>query len=113
MRTMLSQLLAIAMCFGLFIVTCPLTAQAAASAPEPSSCCIMSGDAQHCAPSNNLPEEPERCCVSHTCTSVISVAAAVALTSPIGAPQFLFSFAQTIVARADQPLVPPPRSAAA
>ena len=107
---MLAQLLATAMCFGLFIVTCPLTAQGAAPAPEPSSCCSFAEDAQHCAggPSDN--SDPERCCATHGCASVISVAAPSLLSGRVDAPQLALNFTQSIAERADRPPVPPPRS---
>ena len=109
MRATLAQLLATAMCFGLFIVTCPLTAPAAAAAPEPSDCCSIVEDVQHCAGAPIDDSEPERCCATHGCASVISIAAPWILAARIDAPRLALNFSQTIAEGAERPPVPPPR----
>ena len=116
MRSTIAQLLAIAMCVGLFFVTCPLTAQTTAPAPAlaQSNCCAVADDAQHCAGSDKRDQnERERCCVSHSCGSVISVAAATIVSSHHGASEVIFNRAPSIADRAEQPPVPPPRSSLA
>ena len=112
MRAIITQLLAAGMCFGLFIVTCPLAAQAAAPAPQPATCCSLSAELEHCDfGSENSAEEPEGCCVTHNCGGVIAATPAAVSSSRCDAPQLLMSFSQAIAYRADRPPVPPPRPA--
>lgn len=110
MRAVLQQLLAVGMCFGLFIVTCTLTAQAAAPAPEMPNCCSFSADPQHCASeSQNDREVPERCCGTHSCGGLIAAADSLVWPASCGLAQRTLDISQEPTSRAHRLPVPPPR----
>jgi hypothetical protein len=112
MRLIIAQLLAPAICFGLFIVTCPLTAQSTTPAAEQPNCCALSELGSECAVSEQHQEDDSgSCCVTHDCGTVIAAPAAPVLLTRIDAPRLAFHFTQSIAERVQRPLVPPPRPA--
>jgi hypothetical protein len=112
MRALIAQLLAPAICFGLFIVTCPLTTQAAApTPPEQPKCCALTEEASHCAPAQHSDDASEHCCVTHDCGTVIAASSVAVLLPRADVPRIALDFLATIAKRVDRPPVPPPRIA--
>jgi hypothetical protein len=111
MRATIGQLLAPAICLGLFIVTCPLTAQSVAPEPEQPKCCSLSEIGSECAVSEHDGDDSDRCCVTHDCGSVIAARAASSLLPRLDAPCVGLNFTERTAERGERPPVPPPRGA--
>ena len=114
-RRILTSIFSLAMCLGLFVVTCPLARAQPAAAQPASSCCATSAVDQLCGGcemEQGHEPGPASCCVSHGCGYVISSPTAPVSMMPYNAAiETLFYGAASADSRAEAPPVPPPRVA--